>query len=143
MHCGILQLIKEVVSNKKASKSIVFKDELDYIRRWVDIYSAMSLEEDKWLSPREKDFFCITVWMYRHNYDLLKGKEIYPKYKTMGNFSTKNGEVSGYRRALKRKEWMIATRQSVTLPQIFKDFGDDLSINIRIQVEDDSEGENT
>lgn len=105
-----------------------FKDELSFIYRWIDVYSAIAKPRSEWLSNRRIEFYAITVYLYSKGYDLT-GKSISDKYKEMGNFNNDNGEVSNYRKWLVDNGWLIPTRKGFKPIDAFINFKDKIVLN--------------
>lgn len=90
----------------------------DYLRQYINLYCALGIKEELWLTPREKDFFIACVILYNQGVELSspQGTKFLEK-KT--NFKKENKGVYIYRNKLKAKGWLANTPQGLTIPKAF------------------------
>jgi len=108
----------------------------DYLRQYINIYCALGIREEFWLTPREKDFFDACVIIYNKGINLSSKKaalllENYTNFKK----ETKGGYI--YRNKLKAKGWLANTKDGLTIPKAFIFKGDvpNLKLNISLEYE--------
>lgn len=119
----------------KVKQSLEFSEELGYILRWIDVFSAVNKTKDEWLSKRQREYYAITIYLYNKG-ENLSSKGITEKYKEIGNFNNDNGEVSNYRRKLVSNGWIKATRNGFKPLDAFIDLDKEIVLEYRQQLRD-------
>ena len=112
----------------RVKQSLEYKDELGYILRWIDVFSAVNRTRDEWLPKRKREYYAITIYLYNKG-ENLGSKGIPDKYKQIGNFNNDNGEVSNYRRDLVKSGWIIPTRNGFKPLDAFIDLDNKIVLN--------------
>lgn len=117
----------------------VFRNPLDYIRMIVDVYSASDIRRDLWLTPREKDFFIVTVFNVLEGNVNPIGESATQIYKKLFGPTTNKVKISDYINRVRKKEWVRYNKQTkvVEIPPIFHNMnlGNDrvsFSLNFRL-----------
>lgn len=90
----------------------------DFLRQYINLYCALGIKEELWLTPREKDFFIACVILYNQGIDLSSSKGT----KLLENktyFKKENKGVYIYRNKLKNKGWLANTKEGLTIPRAF------------------------
>ena len=112
-----------------------------FIRRYINVYSSVALDEDKWLTKREKDFIVECVILQSQNVDLGSAEAV--EYIT-NKLGLNERNVYLYRTTLKKKEWILPTQEGLTLPPAF-DFSKSpipkkFNFNFALEYEKEMEG---
>lgn len=94
-------------------------DRKDYLRKYIDIYSALGVNESYWLAPREKEFFINCILLQMEGYNLASFAVIEPLSKAL-NFQGKSRGVYIYRNRLKEKGWLDQTRVGLSVIKPFQ-----------------------
>lgn len=82
-----------------------FDNKIDLLRKSVDIYSAIGVDETSWLAPREREYFVHCILLYNQNIPIASKEGVEYLTKTL-NFSKKDRGVYIYRKALINKGWL-------------------------------------
>lgn len=90
----------------------------DYLRRYINIYSALAVKEELWLTPREKDFFIACVILYNQGIS-LSSKRGTAFLEKKSNFKKETKGVYIYRNKLKSKGWLANTKDGLIIPKSF------------------------
>lgn len=108
----------------------------DYLRQYINIYCALGVREEFWLTPREKEFFIACVIIYNKGIN-LSSKKATLLLESQTNFKKETKGVYIYRNKLKAKGWLANTKDGLTIPKafIFKDGVPDLKLNISLKYE--------
>lgn len=96
------------------SKEFKFNTKEELIQRYVDLFSSLGLNENLWLTPREKAFFVQSVILYNDGVDLASKQAVSDLEKIL-NFEHKSRGVYIYRNRLKKKGWLKQTPTSLVI----------------------------
>lgn len=102
---------------------VVKTDKESYIRKYVDVFSSITLDEEMWLTPREKDFFVYCVLINSEDIE-LSSKEAVDELTKRANFKDKLVYI--YRDKLKKKGWLLQTKEGIKVPPTFDFRGRDM-----------------
>ena len=85
--------------------TLKFDNKVDLIRKSIDIYSAVGVEETSWLAPREREYFVHCVLLYNSGTPIASKEGVSYLTKAL-NFPKRNRGVYIYRKALIDKGWL-------------------------------------
>jgi hypothetical protein len=101
-------------------KSFVKTGPDDLVRTYIDLASVLYFPESDWLRMREKEFLVTNVVLRAEGLD-LKSTDAVDEIKNRMNFSSRD-DVYNYRNKLKKKGWLVQTKDSIILPPLFNRF---------------------
>lgn len=110
-------------------------DYVELIKKYIDIFSALYVPEDNWLTKREKEYFMANVFINKKGIDLSsrEASRILEQ-----NFGFINRGVSIYRGKLKKKGWLIQTSTGIELVKAFNyknsDIPTEVDFNIKVKL---------
>lgn len=93
------------------------KNREELLRRYIDVFSALYVNNDRWLTEKEKDYFIALVTLNSEGVDLSSKKAVHELENTY-NFKNKGAYI--YRLKLKEKGWIIQTQAGLDIPVAFK-----------------------
>lgn len=100
-------------------KFIPCKTEEEFFDSLIPIYSVLYIPENRWLTPREREFFVQCIILYNRGVNLAS-KEAIKHWEARLGFKPKNRSVYIYRTFLLDKEWLERTKDSLEIPAYFK-----------------------
>ena len=92
----------------------------DYIATYIDVVSSLFIPYDKWLKAREREFLIHSVVIRSEGFN-LKDTDAVIELKDRMQFRAKE-DVYNYRNKLKKKGWLIQTKDDIILPGFFDRF---------------------
>lgn len=101
-----------------------YKDIDVYLSSFIDIFSTLNIDEPNKLAPREKEFLIEHIKLASKNIPLL-GKE------ANLHFSKKRFQTRTYRKNLKKKGWIIQTKDGIVLAPVFDIFKNDFKNKLK------------
>lgn len=113
-----------------------------YIRRIIDVYSAMEIDRTLWLTDREKDFYVATVVHVVNGITNPISDEALQIYKELFFFQTNKRKIADYINRISKKKWAIYDKKKrhVRVVPIFDNIsidGDLFDFNFRLFYEAD------
>ncbi len=107
--------IKQVQQEKQIQ--LIEKSDLkELLLKYVDIFSAIYVPEEKWLTKREKEYFIANIILNHLNIDLSSRRA---SKILEDKFGFINRGVSIYRGKLKEKGWIVQTKLGIELVKAF------------------------
>lgn len=94
-----------------------FKTKEEFLYSYIDLYSALFIDRENWLTKREMDYFIAHIELFHNNIDFLS--EHATNYLKVSK-EFKNRAISIYRKKLKDKGWIIQTPSAIDIPKTFK-----------------------
>lgn len=110
-------------------------DYVELIKKYIDIFSALYVPEENWLTTREKEYFIANIFLNKEGIDLSsrEASRILEQ-----NFGFINRGVSIYRGKLKKKGWIIQTKNGVELVKAFNykvsEIPKEVNFNIKVKL---------
>lgn len=87
------------------------------LKKYIDIFSALYVQEKHWLTEKEKEYFIALIILNSQGIDLSSKKAVYELENT---YDFKNKGVYIYRLKLKDKGWIIQTKSGIDIATAFK-----------------------
>lgn len=114
-------------SKAVAESHLPFTSIDSYVRFIVDLYSAVEIKRELWLTEREKDFFVATVIHVLQGCDNPISDEALQIYKDYFYFKTTKSKISDYLNRICKKNWAKYDKKNrvVQIPPIFSGIGPD------------------
>src|SRR4029078_6797961 len=88
----------------------------DLVLKYIDIFSALNVPEEKWLTKREKEYLIANIMLNASGVDLSSRRASLYLEEKCGFI---NRGVSVYRSKLKEKGWLVQTALGIDLPKAF------------------------
>ena len=114
--------------NKATVKAHVrYKNLSDYIGTLIDVYAAIRLERDFWLTDRERQFFIATVIHVTSGYINPICDESVQIYKDYFDPKVTKGKIPDYLNRLRAKNWLTYDKgtKKVEIASLLKDISMD------------------
>ena len=109
-------------------------DVKELISKYIDIFSAVYVPEERWLTKREKEYFIANVILNHLNIDLSSRRA---SKILEDRFGFINRGVSIYRGKLKQKGWLIQTKIGIELVKAFNYKGisipEEVDFNVKVK----------
>lgn len=109
-------------------------DVKELISKYIDIFSAIYVPEERWLTKREKEYFIANVILNHLNIDLSSRRA---SKILEDKFGFINRGVSIYRGKLKQKGWLIQTKIGIELVKAFNYKGisipEEVDFNVKVK----------
>ncbi len=99
--------------------SISVSDTSEFLRKYVDIFSSIGVDQKFWLAKKEKSFFIKCVEIYNQGIDIGSPEAIPYLAETLDFKTNPDKGVYIYRGKLRKKGWLTNTDQGTQIPSIF------------------------
>lgn len=96
--------------------TIVKDDVISLLKKYIDVFSVLHVDEENHLTVREKEYLVINILLNANGIDLSSRKA---SKILEDKFGFKNRGVSIYRSKLKDKGWMIQTSTGIEIVKAF------------------------
>lgn len=111
---------------------------VDLVMKYIDIFSALHVPEEKWLTKREKEYLVANIILNANGVDLSSRRASLYLEETCGFI---NRGVSVYRSKLKEKGWIVQTALGIDLIKAF-DFSKtgiplETTFNVKVKLKED------
>lgn len=117
---------------KKIQTKLILPNKRDRIEKLVNLFSAIYIDENNWLSKREKEFFIECVMLHYQGIEIHSSEAIHT-LSEVSNFKLKNKGAYIYRNRLIKKQWLIRTTTGIEIAPLFLKNFDYIVVNLVIE----------
>jgi hypothetical protein len=115
-------------------------DYVELVKKYIDIFSALYVPEENWLTTREKEYFIANIFLNKEGIDLASREA---SLILENKFGFINRGVSIYRGKLKAKGWIIQTASGIELVKAFNyrnhEIPKEVNFNIKVRLKENGQ----